>query len=114
MEKLRKLENVHLLLWLAKDISWLMDWKVAGMTMILPTFSLAVWLCWKTRHNPNEIAFNLAVAAWISANGIWMIGEFFYDDGTRPIAFWFFVAGLFCILRYYAKLFWQGRKKRLN
>lgn len=114
MEKLRKLENVHLLLWLAKDISWLMNWKPLGVAMIIPTVALAIWFCWRTRESTADLAFNLAVAAWICANGIWMIGEFYFKDGTRPIAFWFFLAGLFFIIRYYLREFWQYRKKKVD
>ncbi|TNE79685.1 MAG: hypothetical protein EP332_10135 [Bacteroidetes bacterium] len=114
MEKLRKFENVHLLLWLAKDLSWVMDWKILGMLMIVPTVSLAIWFCWKTWNEKSELAFNLAVAAWIMANGIWMTGEFYLEDGTRPIAMWFFLAGLFFILRYYLRLYIANRKARLE
>lgn len=109
MAQLRKLENLHLLMWLGKDISWLMDWKIAGMSMVLPTFLMAIYICWKTRTQADEIAFNLAVASWITANGIWMFGEFYLQDGTRPIAFWFFLAGLFFILRYYLRAFIRKR-----
>ena len=38
------------------------------------------------------------------ANSTWMIGEFFYDDGTRPIAIIFFVAGILTALWYYLVL----------
>lgn len=110
LHKIRKLENLHLILWLGKDMSWLMDWKVLGMVMITPTLGLALFLSWRTRHIPKELAFNLAVSSWIAANGVWMVGEFFYDDGTRPIAFWFFLAGFFFILRYYF-LEWYRKPK---
>lgn len=110
--KVRGWENLHIILWLGKDISWLLNWKVLGMVMITPTLGLALFLCWYTRHLARELAFNLAVTCWIAANGIWMTGEFFYNDGTRPIALWFFIAGFLFIGRYYL-LLWMNRSRRM-
>lgn len=110
LSKLRNWENYHLILRLGKDVSWLLNFKVLGMVMITPTLALALFLCWYTRKNPKDLAFNLAVASWIGANGVWMIGEFFFNDGTRPIALWFFLAGFFFIGRYYFMLLLRRKK----
>jgi hypothetical protein len=48
---------------------------------------------------------NLAVCFWITANSVWMTGEFYYDDGTRPYAIIFFIAGLLCVAYYYLGFF---------
>lgn len=97
----RKIENLHIFLWLIKDFCWISDYKIAGLIMILPTIFVALYITWKLRKSPSELAHNSAVTMWIFANSIWMIGEFFYDDTTRPFAKVFFVLGLLCIVYYY-------------
>lgn len=76
----RKMENMHIAFWLVKDISWCMIWKELGLLMILPTLTIAIIIAWRTRHIAAELAHNLAIAFWISANSLWMISEFFTFD----------------------------------
>lgn len=33
----RKMENLHIVFWLFKDIAWCMIWKPLGIAMIFPT-----------------------------------------------------------------------------
>jgi hypothetical protein len=99
---IRANENFHIVLWLLKDLCWVMDLKVAGLVMIVPTIAMAVYIAWRLRHEAGEFVHSLAVVCWIVANSIWMIGEFFYDDGTRPLTTVFFAAGLLLVLCYYA------------
>ncbi len=99
----RKIENLHILLWLLKDICWVADLKWLGTFMILPTISVAIWLTWKMRKSYSELMHNLAVIAWILANSTWMIGEFFLDDGTRPLALGFFGLGLVLLFVFYGR-----------
>ncbi len=72
----RRLENLHIGFWLLKDISWCMIWKEFGIAMILPTLSIAIWYTWRNRHIVPELAHNLAIVFWITANSYWMISEF--------------------------------------
>lgn len=99
----RKIENLHILLWLLKDICWAADLKWLGTFMILPTISVAIWLTWKMRKSISELMHNLAVILWILANSTWMIGEFFLDDKTRPLALIFFALGILLLLIFYGK-----------
>jgi len=78
--KYRRLENLHIVFWLVKDISWCMIWKVLGLIMIVPTLSVAVFIAWRTREMKSELAHNLAITFWITANSYWMISEFFGFD----------------------------------
>jgi hypothetical protein len=78
----RRMENMHIAFWLMKDISWCMIWKELGITMIIPTLSVAIWIAWRTREIKSELAHNLAIVFWISANAYWMISEFFGFDTT--------------------------------
>ena len=86
----RKMENLHIVFWLLKDISWCMTWKVLGIAMIIPTLTVAIVIAWRTREFKSELAHNLAITFWISANSVWMISEFFGFD-TMPL--WFRLEG---------------------
>lgn len=76
----RKMENMHIVFWLVKDISWCMIWKVLGIAMIFPTLIISIVIAWRTRQLKSELAHNLAITFWISANSLWMISEFFGFD----------------------------------
>lgn len=76
----RRMENMHIAFWLVKDISWCLIWKVLGIAMIFPTLTIAIIIAWRTRHIAAELAHNLAIAFWITANSLWMITEFFHFD----------------------------------
>ena len=69
--------------------------------MALPTVAIALWLTWQMREDYTETAHNIAVCCWIIANSIWMTGEFFFEDGTRPIATVFFGLGIVVLGFYY-------------
>jgi hypothetical protein len=108
-DRYRKMENMHIVFWLVKDISWCMIWKVLGMAMIIPTLSIAIVIAWRTRKIKSELAHNLAVALWISANSLWMISEFFHFDEMivwkeftgKHLALIPFMAGVLILLYYY-------------
>ena len=78
--RFRRMENMHIAFWLMKDISWCMIWRELGITMIVPTLSVAIWIAWRNKHIKSELAHNLAIVFWISANAYWMISEFFEFD----------------------------------
>lgn len=101
---IRKKENLHIVLWLIKDFGWIMDFKILALLMAVPTLALAAQLCWITRVDRSELHHNGAVLCWISANVIWMTGEFFYNDGIRHLAAPFFVLGLIILAKFY---FWE-------
>ncbi|MGE0200370.1 MAG: hypothetical protein AB7P76_05320 [Candidatus Melainabacteria bacterium] len=105
---IRKWENLHILFWLLKDISWAMAWKPLGIFMIAPTLGLAVWITWRLRHEEAELLHNCAVACWIIANAFWMVIEFCgVDERLRVWTALPFGLGLGCILWYYARV-WRG------
>ena len=107
--RFRKMENMHIAFWLMKDISWCMIWKFLGITMIVPTLSVAIWIAWKNRQLKSELAHNLAIVFWISANAYWMISEFFHFDAMqiwngyegKHLALIPFVTGATILLYYY-------------
>jgi len=108
-DRYRKMENAHIIFWLFKDIGWCMGWKALGIVMIFPTLILSIVISWRTRQMPSELAHNLAVTCWISANSYWMISEFFGFDTVRiwgnltgkHMALLPFTTGLVVLLYYY-------------
>jgi hypothetical protein len=76
----RKMENLHIVFWLFKDISWCMIWRPLGIAMIFPTLIIAIVIAWRTRQFMSELCHNIAIAVWILANSFWMVSEFFHFD----------------------------------
>ena len=107
--KLRRMENLHILFWLAKDISWCLIFKEMGIAMVIPTFLIAAWITWRNREIKSELMHNLAIVFWITANGYWMISEFFEFDTVeiwpgftgKNIALIPFILGLLTLIYYY-------------
>ena len=113
--KYRKMENLHIVFWLFKDIGWCLVWKPLGVVMIVPTLVISVVIAYRTRQMASELFHNLAITFWISANSYWMISEFMGFDnqfvyGTityKHLALIPFLLGVFCLAFYYA--IWQPR-----
>ena len=76
----RKMENLHIVFWLFKDISWCMIWKPLGIAMIFPTLIIAIIISFRTRQYVSEVCHNVAIVFWITANAYWMVSEFFHFD----------------------------------
>jgi hypothetical protein len=105
-----KVENFHILLWLLKDACWVLGFKYAGVLMIIPTLSVAIYLTYKSRNEQVDLFHNLAICCWITGNSIWMIGEFFFNDTWRYEASTFFVIGLVIVFIYHALNYFQSKK----
>lgn len=106
--RFRRIENLHILLWLIKDLCWALNYKIVAMVMILPTLAVALMITWQTRHILSELLHNLAVVFWITANCTWMVGEFYGwdenligDIGLRQLAVIPFGIGLLILAYYY-------------
>lgn len=106
----RRMENLHIVFWLLKDVSWCMVWRPLGLAMIAPTLAIAIIIAWRTRHLASELAHNLAIVLWITANSYWMISEFFGFDAVlisslgitgKHLALVPFGAGLLVLAYYY-------------
>lgn len=100
--RFRKTENLHIVFWLLKDLSWAMLWKPLGLVMIVPTIGAALLITWQTRHIKSELLHNLAVDFWILANAYWMITEFYSNnDSLRFYTIIPFSIGILIISYYY-------------
>lgn len=111
--RFRKIENLHIVFWLIKDMSWAMLWRPLGLIMIVPTIGAALMITWQTRHIRSELLHNLAVLCWISANAYWMLVEFFStNDALRYYSIIPFGIGTLIIAYYYSIEF--PKEKRLR
>ena len=105
----RRLENLHVLFWLLKDLAWCLVWQPLGLAMVVPTLAIAVLITWRSRTLPAEYAHNLAIVCWIVANSYWMTSEFFDFDtwavapgiNGKQLALLPFLAGLSILGWYY-------------
>ena len=111
-EKFRKLENMHIVFWLVKDLSWAMLWKPLGIFMIIPTIGAAVIITVQTRKIKAELFHNLAVDFWICANAYWMVTEFYeWPDFYRYYTAIPFVIGMGFITVYYLIILPSEKRK---
>ncbi|MEO6917098.1 MAG: hypothetical protein ABI151_17010 [Chitinophagaceae bacterium] len=105
-ERFRKIENLHIVFWLIKDLSWAMLWRPLGIFMIFPTIGAALLITWQTRAIKAELLHNLAVDFWICANAYWMVVEFMgLPDHYRYYSAIPFVSGFICIAIYYGLIY---------
>lgn len=112
-DRFRKIENLHIVFWLIKDVSWALLWKPIGVTMLVPTLFFAILITWQNRQIVSELYHNLAVIFWITANGYWMIAEFFWPDidYLRYYASIPFSIGIIIIAIYYLIIVPRHNKK---
>ena len=115
--RFRKMENLHIVFWLFKDIAWCMIWKPLGIAMIFPTLIISIVIAWRTKNIMSEVCHNLAITVWISANSYWMISEFFKFDALpligdytyKHLAIIPFTMGILFLAFYY--IFWKPKHK---
>lgn len=104
MPKTKHYENLHIPLWLLKDTCWMMHWKVLGITMIIPTLTVALIITIKyLREKNDEFWVNFAVLFWISGNSFWMLCEFFNHEEIKDFAGIAFAAGMISVAYFYKK-----------
>ena len=115
--KYRKMENLHIVFWIFKDISWCLFWKPLGILMIIPTLTISIIIAFRTRKMVSELCHNIAISVWIFANSYWMVSEFLgFDEHIvigsvtyKHLALIPFVLGVLSLAYYY--LYW-GVKNR--
>ncbi len=111
--KYRKMENLHIVFWLFKDVAWCLGLKWLGTVMIIPTLIISIVIAYRTRQYVSELCHNLAITIWISANSYWMVSEFFgfdhkiiWGDYTfKHLAIIPFTLGILILAYYY--LIWK-------
>ncbi len=99
---IRSFEYIHIPLWLIKDTFWMLELKVLGTIMIVPTIFVAAYLVRKTRGLADYYV-NLAVLCWIVANDWWMCCEFYGLLTYKNLAGIPFVMGMLSIAGFYLR-----------
>lgn len=113
----RKMENLHIVFWLFKDVAWCMGLSWLGITMIVPTLIISVIIAYRTREYMSELCHNMAITVWISANSYWMVSEFLHFDNRivtgnitfKHLALIPFITGILILGFYY--LIWKPRHR---
>jgi hypothetical protein len=116
--KYRRMENMHIVFWIFKDIGWCMGFTLLGITMIIPTLIISIIIAWRTRQIVSELCHNIAITVWISANSFWMCTEFFKVDNVligygftlKHLAMIPFLIGMLILAYYY--LWYKPTSKR--
>lgn len=109
----RKMENLHIVFWLFKDIAWCMIWRPLGILMIVPTLAISIIIAYRNRKIVSETCHNVAISFWIMANSYWMVSEFLHFDSLvvwgdysfKHLAIIPFTIGLLILAYYY--LIWK-------
>lgn len=93
----------------------MLEWKVMGIAMIIPTISVAIIIAVKClKEKDDEFWINLAICFWIAANSYWMLCEFNLHEELKYYAAIPFAAGMLCVLWFYIKrLFINTRDKTI-
>ena len=113
----RKMENLHIVFWIFKDIAWCLSLELLGVAMIIPTLAISIFIAWRTKHIVSELCHNIAITVWISANSFWMCTEFFRVDHlivfgnttVKHLAMIPFISGVIILGYYY--LWYKPRHK---
>lgn len=115
--RFRRMENLHIVFWVFKDIAWCMLWRPLGIFMIIPTLFIAIKMSLRSRKDMSDLSHNLAVVFWITANSYWMISEFFgFDEKIifpgimgKQLALIPFSMGVIVLAWYY--LWWKPKNR---
>lgn len=92
----------------------MLQWRILGITMIVPTITVAIIITVKSwREGDDEFWINLAICFWISANSYWMICEFFKHEEIKNYAGIPFLAGMLCVVCFYAKRLFGNSDKNI-
>ena len=105
-----KYDNLHIILWLIKDMCWSIDSKL-GVVFVIPTIIVSFWLLFKSR-TISACYHNLAVCFWITANSLWMVSEMYkFEEISKPVVIILFIIGIIILAYYYIKyhLKWQRK-----
>lgn len=91
----------------------MLQWKILGVTMIIPTITVAIIIAFKSwAEKDDEFWINLAICFWIGANSYWMICEFVHHEEIKDYAGFPFVAGMICVAWFYVKRLVINKSKK--
>lgn len=74
---MRPIENVHIYIWILKDLAWAQDWYYPAMIfgiLALAWCAMIMYEAWEMR-SWYEAYMCVATTLWLAANFVWMSGE---------------------------------------
>ena len=73
----RPIENVHIYLWILKDLSWAQDWDYPAMIFGTLALIYCVLLFYEafSLRSYYEAYMAVGTTLWLAANYVWMAGE---------------------------------------
>lgn len=88
----------------------MLQWKLAGTVMIIPTITVAIIITYASvREKSDEFWINLAICFWIGANSYWMLCEFSRHEAIKDYAGFPFIAGMICVAYFYILRFRKNK-----
>jgi hypothetical protein len=88
----------------------MLQWKLAGAIMIIPTMTVAVMITYASiREKSDELWINLAICFWIAANSYWMLCEFTHHETMKDYAGFPFLIGMICVAYFYIQRFRRNK-----
>ena len=92
----------------------MLQWKILGVSMIIPTITVALVIAYKTWKDENdECWINFAICFWIGANSYWMLCEFLHHEELKDYAAIPFITGMFCVAYFYYKRLIINKEKEI-
>ena len=101
MNMVKLFERMHIPLWIAKDMFWMLGQGELSLAFAIPTIILSTILI--TVKQGSERWLEMMMAFWLSANTLWMSHELFHTD-TKEIALTCFLFGILTIPIYLLKI----------
>ncbi|NOT35943.1 MAG: hypothetical protein HOP11_01035 [Saprospiraceae bacterium] len=102
MSKIKRFENFHILLWLLKDTSWLLEFRIFATMIAIPTIAVAIHIAYLSyKWKKFDFWLQVAVCFWISANSYWMTCELFGYEELENYAVILFVLGFISTFIYF-------------
>ena len=86
----------------------MLEFRLLGTLMIIPTVLMAIWILWITRKQA-ELFINLAVLFWILATAAWLLMEFYAWEEYKMLTALPFSLGLLSVLAYYFRVYRAAR-----
>lgn len=101
LQRNRVSENLHIILWLLKDMLWSMKCNMA-ILLVAPAVAVSIRILYIYRDDNDAWYHNYAVCAWITANSVWMISDLLgKEEEFHPYVISLFAVGIITLLYYY-------------
>ena len=86
----RQYENLHMLFWIIKDLSWSSEHLQAWGICLIPTILISadlIYLSATSTSSPDytaDLVHFIVTFIWVIGNSVWAFGDFFIDKYSDP------------------------------